>query len=113
MNRLARWALRALPFAVATLILGWWGVPLVAAIWGFTREPEDVGIFAAAGGAALAWLLLLGFQALNSPVWGLAAVLGDILSLTAIGMLVVTIVFPAAVTASVTGAAREVRRGIS
>jgi len=78
----SRWWLRvallSLAFAAVTAVLGWWGVPLLALIWGIvgrgTRRPAlTAGLAGAAG-----WAILLAWSATSGPVGVLAGKLGGI-----------------------------------
>lgn len=94
MNRFVRYVLLAEAFAVATFGLGWWTVPVVAALWGFfSKDPgrtRNVAL-AAAGG----WATLLVLDAVRGPIDVMARQLGEVMSLPPFVLYVVTLLFPA------------------
>lgn len=94
MNSMIRYALVAVAFAVATYGLGWWSVPIVAAIWAFlstdVHRVRNTGLAAAVG-----WALLLLLDAAKGPVGVMAAQLGELMSLPAFGLYGLTLLFPA------------------
>jgi len=114
----SRVVLLAAGFALATFGLGWWGVPLVAAVYAgvVARETGPVQRSSAvvAGLAAmLGWSALLAIASARGPVGTLAAELGGILHLPPAGIYAVTIAYPgllaisaAIVARAVTGRAR-------
>ena len=96
----ARIALRivllAAAFAVATVLLGWWGVPVVAIAWGFLgRESRGAGVGAGIS-ALIAWAFLLAWSASRGPVGNLAATLGEIMGAPAAALVALVLIFPAA-----------------
>jgi hypothetical protein len=94
MSRIVRYVLLAEAFAVATFALGWWTVPVVAALWGlFARDPDRArnAAIAAAGG----WATLLVLDAVRGPVNVMAEQLGGVMSLPPVLLYVFTLLFPA------------------
>ena len=81
--------------AGSTVAVGWWAVPILAALWvrvlPFDRRP----VRTTALGATLGWLLLIGIAALHGPVPALAARLSAVLELPRWGFLAATLLFPA------------------
>ena len=97
---IARVALRvtllSAAFALATLLVGWWGVAIVAIAWGIIGgQTRGSGVLAAAG-ALLGWALLLAWSASRGPVGELAARLGDMMGAPAAALIALSLVFPAA-----------------
>lgn len=97
---IGRLALRLLllcaAFVVATLLLGWWGVALLAVAWGVTaRDTRGAGLVAGAA-AMLAWAGLLAWTALHGPATALAATLGGIMGAPGFAFIVLSLIFPAA-----------------
>ncbi len=94
MNKVVRYVLLAEVFAVATFAVGWWAVPVVAALWGFfsrdPKRPRNVAV-AAAGG----WATLLVLDAVRGPVYVMASQLGDVMSIPPFVLYLVTLLFPA------------------
>lgn len=86
-------------FVVATLTVGWWGVPAVAAAWAFwvrrggRSRVAPAGI--AAAGAALAWALLLAWTAARGPLVQLARTLGAVVGVPGAVLVVLTLAFSA------------------
>jgi len=81
-------------FAVATFGLGWWSVPIVAALWGaLSREPRRAilaGVCAAAG-----WLTLLILDVVRGSVGVMGTQLADVMSVPTAVLYFVTLLFPA------------------
>ena len=94
MSKLIRYVLLAEGFAVATFGVGWWTVPVIAALWGFfSRDPgrsRNVA-FSAAGG----WATLLVLDAVRGPINVMADQLAAVMSLPPFVLYVVTLLFPA------------------
>ena len=85
-----------LAMAVATLALGWPGVPLTGAAWGvLARGAPGTGAAAALGGV-LGWGALLLWDAARGPLPSLAASLGVSLGVPAWAPVLVTLLLPAA-----------------
>jgi hypothetical protein len=83
-------------FALASW-LGWWAVPLVAALWGLLRPGTWRPILSAALAAALGWgfwLLLDGILG-NGALAQLGSRLGGVLHLRLTLLLLLTLIFPA------------------
>jgi hypothetical protein len=87
----------ALAVALGTVLVGWWAVPVVVALW-LWLSPATSGspVRRAMIGAALGWALLLGWTALDGPIGPLARRAGGLLRLPGWGLVVVTLLFPAA-----------------
>jgi hypothetical protein len=94
MSRIVRYVLLAEAFAVATFGLGWWTVPIIAALWGFfSHDPQrtrNVGL-AAAGG----WATLLVLDVVRGSVGTMAEQLGGVMNLPPVALYVATLLFPA------------------
>ena len=111
----ALWAgrvgLLALSFAIGTWILGWWAVPLFAAIAGvMARHVRRQGI-AAALAAAVAWAALLAWSAIEGSVWSFSRIAGGAMGLSGIALILVTLLFPAALAWLATVIGQLVARG--
>jgi hypothetical protein len=112
---LVRLALLAAAFALATWAFGWWTVPALAAAWGavrargapapggapMNRSPAEAGL-----AALLAWAALLAMAAARGPAGALAGRLAGVMRIPAPALVVVTLVFPAALAWSAATAAR-------
>jgi hypothetical protein len=101
----------ALVMALGTAWIGWWVVPLFGAVWGVTRYGAYPAATAAVGGA-LAWMALLGITALRGPAGETSRVLGDAMGMPGWVPLVLTALFPAAVSAAAAQLAHTIVPGI-
>lgn len=111
--RVVKAVLLAEAFAVATFALGWWTVPLVAALYSLaTSNPNRArtAALAALGG----WATLLLLDAAKGPVGAMAARLGGVMNLPPAVLWILTLVFPAllawsaaALTPSLRGSAQR------
>jgi hypothetical protein len=101
--QLARLVLLATAFALATFALGWWAVPLVAAVYAAISSAQRGSALISGLAAMLGWAALLAVVAARGPVGTLAAELGGVLNLKVFGVYAVTIAFPGllAVTSAV------------
>ena len=99
----------ALAFALATWVFGWIAVPVVAVVFGAiaTRGRTPVESLAA---APLAWLALLGVQAIRGPVGDVARVLGRVVGVPAWAILLVTLLLAASLAWSGAVLGREIGR---
>ena len=110
-----RFALRvlllALSFAMGTWILGWWSVPLFAAIAGvMARQVRHQGT-AAALAAAIAWAALLGWSSTKGSVWELSRIAGGAMGISGAALILVTLLFPAALAWLATVVVQLIARG--
>ncbi|UCF18175.1 MAG: hypothetical protein JSU87_09415 [Gemmatimonadota bacterium] len=106
----AAWIALALLFAVASALLGWWTVPIVAALWGWASTGRPW--LSAALAAAAAWAALLLVTAFQGPVGPLAAKLGGVMGLPAVVLLMLTVILPATLAGSAAEVAAIVRRNV-
>lgn len=107
----SRIVLLAAAFALATAVLGWWAVPLVAAVYAASvaraRSGVQQGSAVAAGiSAMLGWSALLSIAAARGPVGTLATELGGILRLPTFGVYAMTIAYPGLLAISAAVVAR-------
>jgi hypothetical protein len=89
-----RLVLLASAFAIATFVLGWWAVPVVAAAYAAISSAQRSSALASGLAAMLAWAALLAIAASRGPVGTLATELGGILQIKPAGVYAVTIAFP-------------------
>jgi len=90
-----RAGLLAVALALATVALGWPGVPLAAAVWGvMARGSRGAGAAAALGGA-LSWAALLVWDAARGPVPALVTALGASMGVPGWALVMVTLLLPA------------------
>lgn len=96
MRKVASFAVLVAAFGFATTV-GWWTIPLVAALWGLLRPRQPRPGLSAAAAAGLAWVLWLGFDAVRGQgaLGVLATRLGGVMRLPVPALFLVTILFPA------------------
>lgn len=109
MHAIARWLALVLVLAVGTALVGWWAVPVVAALWGVSGWAREGAWWKASAAAALAWALLLAWTATQGPVLALAEKVGPIFSLPAIGFLFLPLFFAAVLAGSAAELASSLR----
>ena len=100
----------AMMVALGTWFLGWWTVPLLAAIagalwWDHVHVARDVAL-----GAAIGWAMLLGYAASGGRLVALARALGGVLYLPWPLLVVLALAFPALVAWSATTVSAAVAR---
>lgn len=100
----------AVCMAVATWLLGWWGVAAMALVAGAlypapNNRPARIALAAAEG-----WALLLVIDAIAGPLGRVGSVVGGAMSLPPFALLIVTLLFPALLTWSAATVAAEVAR---
>jgi hypothetical protein len=81
--------------AIATVVLGWWSVPVVAVAWALVRRGAPSTSSLAAVAAALAWGALLASVAARGPFGTLATQLAGVMALPTVVLPLVTLIFPA------------------
>jgi hypothetical protein len=108
MRLLARAILLAAAMALATILLGWWSVPLLGAAWGWLERGGPRPIATAALAAALGWAALLLWDGARGPVASFGATLGGVVHAPAWALLLLTVAYAAALAA----AAASVTRGL-
>jgi hypothetical protein len=96
-------------FAVATYALGWWTVPVIAAIWGIaSRDAKPARVAALC--AAVGWATLLVLDAVKGPVDTMATRLGGVMGVPAFVLLLLTLIFPALLAWSTAALVSGLRR---
>ena len=109
MKNFVRFILLAELFAVATYALGWWTVPIVAALWAmFSRDSNRALVASVCAAGGWASLLLLDFA--KGPVPAMAAKLGGVMGVPDFVLLIMTLVFPALLALCSAALAGEVVR---
>jgi hypothetical protein len=106
MSQLLRLFFLADAFAIATFVLGWWAVPLVAAIYAVISASQRGSAVISGIAAMIAWAALLAITAAQGPVGTLAAELGGVLKLSSLAVYAVTIAFPGLLAVSAAVVAR-------
>jgi hypothetical protein len=107
MSRALHLGLLAISAAAATLLAGWWTIPLLAAVW--VRVLPRATASTCAFGAALGWALLLAGAAVHGPAGTVAHRVGGVFLLPGWGFVALTLVFAALLAALAAIAARRVR----
>jgi hypothetical protein len=92
------WIVLALMFAAATMLLGWWTVPVVGGAWGLLVNRRGAWR-AAAGAAAIAWAVLLAVFVAGG-LGTLISQLGGSLRLPGLVVAVLTLILPAVLAGS-------------
>ncbi len=112
MKILAMWLGLALAIAAATVVAGWWMVPLVSLAWTLAM-PRRGGVLVAALSGAAAWGLLLLLVRRNGPVGVLDGVLSGTLQLPAGGAIALTLVFAGLLAGSAALVAQSIRPAVT
>jgi hypothetical protein len=86
----------ALAVALGAVLAGWWTVPVIVAPWLWLDPARSGPVRRAMLGAALGWALPLGWIALHNTIGPLARRAGGLLHLPGWGLVLVTLLFPAA-----------------
>jgi hypothetical protein len=85
----------ALAVAAGTAALGWWMVPVLAAVRVRALPRDRAPVASCMAGAALGWALLLGWDAWHGPAGLVARRVGGTLGLGAWGFVLLTLIVPA------------------
>ncbi len=102
------WLVLLVAIALATAALGWWAVPLVAAVWALAIPHATGTWWRAALAGSGGWALLLALAATQGPVGDLAAKVGAVFALPGFAFVLLTLLFPAVLA----GSAAELATGI-
>jgi len=108
-NRLAFWLLLVILIALGTVIVGWWTVPVIAAVYGLVF-PEKKHWLGTALAGLVAWGVLLDITWFQGPVLELAGKVGGVFSLPAPAFIALTLIFPALLAGSAGELTAAVRR---
>ena len=110
-----RFALRVLllaaSFAIGTWILGWWAVPLFAAVGGVLARHASHQAMAAGLAAAIAWGILLVWTAMRGSVWSFASQVGGAMGVSGMVLIIFTLLFPALLAWLAASLAQMLARG--
>lgn len=104
-----RIAIVAVALAAATAI-GWWAVPLAAAIFGVITRRDRGGPVVAGVGAIVAWGGILAYDAFRGPVGAVAQTLGGVLQVRPIAVYVLTLSFAGLLAVCAALVARTIAR---
>jgi hypothetical protein len=100
-------------FALTTIVFGWWGVPVLAAVWGVIAPNRKRAPLLAAVAAGWGWVLLLLWTAVVGPIMILADRAAGVMQMGSASLLGMTVAFAmllAWAAAMVAGALRSPRR---
>lgn len=106
MRRALLVAVFGLAVAGATLVAGWWMVPVLAAAWVRLLPSRPSGPTTCALGAACGWGLLLAWQAAHGPVTVLARRVGGVFHLPGWAFIALTLLFASLLAATAAALAR-------
>jgi hypothetical protein len=87
--------LLAASFALGTWVLGWWAIPLFAAVAGVLARHAHGQAMASGVAAALAWSVFLAWSALRGSVWSFASQVGGAVGVSGAVLIVLALIFPA------------------
>ena len=105
--------LLAAAVAIATALVGWWGVPIVAGAAGYLLGRDRAPGILAAVGAAIAWSsILLSYRVLGLPIDVLARRLAGAMQLPLLGLVALSVVFPALLAGAAAALAGHLRGAI-
>jgi hypothetical protein len=107
------WPALVLALAVATAVLGWWTVPVLAAAFGASRFAARRAWWIAALAGSVAWALLLAVSSLQGPVAALADKLGGVFGLPGFAVIGLTLIFPAVLAGSAAELAAALRAALA
>jgi len=82
--------------ALATTVVGWWAVPLMAAIWGLVSRADERPALTASLAAGLGWGLLLIWTAGAGPIRVLASRAAGVMGISVLTLVALTVLFPMA-----------------
>ena len=83
-------------FALATVLFGWWAVPILGCFWGLYEKPESRPSISASVAAGLGWLLLLAWNAFSGPVLLLSARASGVMGVPSATLIALTLLYPMA-----------------
>jgi hypothetical protein len=99
--------LLAAAMAAATWI-AWWLVPVVAAVFGVITRKQSGSALVAGLAAIIAWSALLVAMSAQGPVGAVAATIGGVLQIRAVGVYALTLAFPGLLASTAALVARSV-----
>jgi hypothetical protein len=97
-----------LTFSVATVLGGWWTVPLVSGLWTLAA-PRRAAVLYATFAAVLAWGALLVWTARGGPVGAVDRLLAQIMNLPSHAMIGLTLLYAALLAGSAALLAQAIR----
>jgi hypothetical protein len=87
----------SIAIALATSVLAWWTVPVIAGAWGVLADDEDRPALVVSLAAGLSWILLLVWTAANGPITALAARAAGTFEVPSTVLYGITMLFPMAI----------------
>src|SRR5690606_6628045 len=88
------WLLLSATCGVATILIGWWAVPIVTAVWTLAL-PQRGGVLTATLAGATAWGAILLFAARTGRIDEVASVLGGIFGTSGAAVVALTLCYGA------------------
>ena len=95
MRFVLRVILLAAAFALGTWVLGWWAIPLFAAVAGLLARHARGQAMAAGLAGAVAWGALLAWTALRGSLWTFASQVGGAIGASGALLVGASLLFPA------------------
>ncbi len=105
-SRIGKFALIVAAMAAGTWFVGWWTVPVIAAVWAIVERADRTLPLRAAGAGLAAWGLLLAAQLPGGSLERLATAVGAAMGVGALPLVVLTLIYPALLAASAAGLVR-------
>ncbi len=105
-SRVAKFAMIVGAMAAGTWFVGWWTVPVIAAVWAIVDRTDRTLPLRAAGAGIAAWGLLLAAQLPGGSLERLAIAVGTAMGVGALPLVVLTLLYPALLAASAAGLVR-------
>ncbi len=102
----------AVAFTAATAI-GWWALPVAAAVFGAMTARDRAGPVVALAAAVAAWAAILAWTATQGPVHTVAVTLGGVLQTRPIAVYVLTLAFGGLMALCAAIVARAVARAVA
>jgi hypothetical protein len=112
MNRLIPWLVLVEVIALVTAIVGWWTVPILAAVYALIYPDRKHWLSTALAGLC-GWGLLIDITWFQGPVFELAGKVGGALGLPGAAFVLLTLIFPALLAGSAAELAAAVRRAVA
>jgi hypothetical protein len=109
MRSVVRVVLLALAFALGTLVIGWFALPIVAVAWGAIADRERASLDAVVA-AAVAWGALLVLAMFTGAIGEVARVIGGVVGVPSWVPIVATLLFGVALAWSAAVVGREIAR---
>lgn len=109
MRSVVRVVLLALAFALGTLVIGWFALPIVAVVWGAIADRERASLDAAVA-AVVGWGALLVLAMFTGAIGEVARVIGGVVGVPSWVPIAATLLFGVALAWSAAVVGREIAR---